>query len=229
MAEQVSHNVVNNSESASASALADVAANQTTIASAADGTESTLATNSDAFSTNGKAEAAIAEPSAGDASTAAEAPALPHTKTADDSEKVDASVLANGVSHGEDGSVNSDTEGSRADGTEQKKEGNHHVRTNSVKKPTTFSKVSVTKNFMAKTASPGPQAAKIGDKPSPLSTAPQPVAFSARPRLVAKTGAMQTTLKSRAGPESAGPDASKVWNKNRRTSLHACLVRLTEC
>ena len=43
---------------------------------------------------------------------------------------------------------------------------------------------------------------------------------TAKPRLIAKTGAsLRDTPKSRLGPESAsGPDASKVWNKNRRKS-----------
>jgi hypothetical protein len=224
MAEQVSHNVVNDSVSASASAPADVAANQTTTPSAAPGTHTptptqlpdttdtsaTTAANieaTDANSSLGKP----AEPSAGDA-----APPKAHDEP---------SKLPNGFHDviESDGSVgvSSDAEGQRKDA--------QHVRTNSVKKPTTFSKVSVTKNFMAKTASPVPAAAKIGEKPSPLSSVAQPV-NTAKPRLVAKTGALQSIQKARAGSESAsGPDASKVWNKNRRMCPNPCdAVDLTD-
>ncbi|KAH9845178.1 hypothetical protein Tdes44962_MAKER06823 [Teratosphaeria destructans] len=203
MAEQVSHNVVNQSESASASAPADAIANQTTTEPAGDGNITTIEaskslTEADNETANAKSSfETAAEPSAGDA--AASKPLDEHAR------------LSNGVSHDlldSDGSVgvSSDAEG---------KKDMHHNRANSVKKPTTFSKVSVTKTFMAKTASPAPTAAKLGDKPSPLSATMQP-ANAAKPRLVAKTGALQSIQKARTGSESAtGPDASKVWNKNR--------------
>lgn len=58
--------------------------------------------------------------------------------------------------------VNSDTEMSKAEALEMK-DGHLHVRTNSVKKPATFSKISVTKNFLAKSAT-APVAAKTGEK-----------------------------------------------------------------
>ena len=68
---------------------------------------------------------------------------------------------------GIDGSVGSDTEtgkfiasdASLKDSSEVK----HHARSNSVKKPTTFKAVSVTKNFLAK-ANPAPAAKSNGDK-----------------------------------------------------------------
>ncbi|KAF2771422.1 hypothetical protein EJ03DRAFT_325473 [Teratosphaeria nubilosa] len=203
MAEQVSHNVVNQSESASASAPADAIANQTTTEPAGDGNTTTIEASKAPTEANNETANAkssfetAAEPSAGDA--AVSKPLDEHAR------------LQNGVSHDvvdSDGSVgvSSDAEGKRD---------MHHNRAGSVKKPTTFSKVSVTKTFMAKTASPAPAAAKLGDKPSPLSANTQP-ANAAKPRLVAKTGALQSIQKARIGSESAnGPDASKVWNKNR--------------
>lgn len=62
-----------------------------------------------------------------------------------------------------DVSTNSDTDNSRVDAAE-KKDGSHHVRTNSVKKPTTFSKVTATKNFMNKIAPSAPATPKVGEK-----------------------------------------------------------------
>ena len=63
-----------------------------------------------------------------------------------------------------DGSVGSDTdtggplksEAASKDESDSK----HHARSNSVKKPTTFKAVSVTKNFLAKAGTPTAQAAK---------------------------------------------------------------------
>lgn len=197
MAEQVSHNVVKNSESAGAEASADVTANHTETTSAGSGqipgapsiTDSITPAVSTSLS-NGDAETAstAAEPSAGEAASYLEA------KPVGEDVGAEGGGLANGVQGGEE---------------------DHHGRKNSVKKPAIFSKVSATKNFMAKTASPGPQTPKLGDRPSPLSAAPQPSATSAKPRLIAKTGAMQSALKPRAGTESAAPDAGTVWNKNR--------------
>lgn len=198
MAEQVSHNVVNSTESASASAPADVIASNNIGIFAGDGTNSSDPSASDVVRKDVKPMSAIttSETAANDLLELQSKPGTP-----------------NGIQETleSDGSVgiNSDTE---------KKEGGlHHNRTSSVKKPTTFSKVSVTKTFLAKTASPTPAALKSGDKPSPLGVVSQP-ATTARPRLVAKTGALQSIQKARAGTEGAPrPDANKVWNKNRRT------------
>ncbi|KAI7084680.1 hypothetical protein KC356_g6517 [Hortaea werneckii] len=196
MAEQVSHNVVKNSESAGAQASADVAANHNHTSIAGDGhIESTIPKpttahimNSSTTLADGSVEAA-AEPSAGEIAASAEKPAS-------ESGGLDVGGTTNGVQSGG--------------------EENHHVRKDSVKKPTTFSKISVTKNFMAKTSSPGPQAPKLGERPSPLSAAPPTATTTAaKPRLIAKTGAMQSALKPRTGVESAAPDAGTVWNKNR--------------
>lgn len=106
-----------------------------------------------------------------------------------------------------------------------------HARSNSVKKPTSFKSVSVTKNFLAKTVTT--PAAKLSDKgksPSDSQDDLESLTFSlpgaptgaslsvaqpsARPRLVAKSalGGLART----AVTNGAAPDASKVWNKNRR-------------
>jgi hypothetical protein len=113
-----------------------------------------------------------------------------------------------------------------------------HARSNSVKKPTSFKSVSVTKSFLAKVVT-GAQVARPGEKgnarrsnanlPNRLAvTAPSPgpgtpaSAQMAKPRLVAKStlgGLGSRTGASGNGGASGGPDASKVWNKNRRTSV----------
>ncbi|KAF2859883.1 hypothetical protein K470DRAFT_271163 [Piedraia hortae CBS 480.64] len=118
-------------------------------------------------------------------------------------------VVADGAAdHAEGEAVSSDVE--------KKDSGPPLSRTNTAKKPTTFSKVAVTKNFLAKTASPAPVAASVGDKPSPLASAAQPALSAAKPRLVAKIGALQNSQKARAGPESKKPEPSNVWNRNKR-------------
>jgi len=110
-------------------------------------------------------------------------------------------------------SVNSDTDTSKVD-TSERKDGKPLIRTNSTKKPTSFSKVSVTKNFLAKTSTVAPAAPKPGDKPGVASVAAPP---TAKPRLVAKSGtALRDRQSLRLGAETAGsPDPSKVWNKNQ--------------
>ena len=64
-----------------------------------------------------------------------------------------------------DGSIGSDTDTGaplRTDATTQDgSRSQHHVRSNSVKKPTSFKAVSVTKNFLAKAGAPAPPVAKI--------------------------------------------------------------------
>jgi hypothetical protein len=261
MAEQVSHNVVNVPESASGSSpLVDVVANHTSTSAAESGNNHTTPNSNEApdltkpqleSSTEAKpsedrkvdAGEAAAEPSAGDA--AAKPDNVPAIATPPDtSEKggLDQELpILNGLhdaaSQGsaiEDGgsqdasAVNSDSEISKG----EIKDGHLHVRANSVKKPATFSKISVTKNFLAKSASTAPTAVKTGERgkehvdvsegrtnnlaASPVTLAAAPVA---KPRLIAKTGASVRELqKARQNAESpSGPDASTVWNKNRPT------------
>ncbi|KAF2396673.1 hypothetical protein EJ06DRAFT_533937 [Trichodelitschia bisporula] len=112
-----------------------------------------------------------------------------------------------------DMSAGSDTDTSKPEGL---KDGGH-ARSNSLKKPTTFKSVSVTKNFLAKAAVGAPNAKPTDKGPSTAQTntlAQQ----TAKPRLVAKSalggGASRAGVASMSGA-GTGPDASKVWNKNR--------------
>jgi hypothetical protein len=61
----------------------------------------------------------------------------------------------------------SDTDTSKPDGVGQKISASGHARSNSVKKPTTFKSVSVTKNFLAKAAVGVVSTAKPGEKGKP--------------------------------------------------------------
>jgi hypothetical protein len=114
-----------------------------------------------------------------------------------------------------DGSGGSDTDISRPGSVDQAKRSGGHLRTNSVKKPASFKSVSVTKNFLAKSAVAAP-AVRSGDKaPSPGQTnvATQ---VTAKPRLVAKSGSGNVPRAlGKLNGAGSGPDASKVWNKNQ--------------
>ena len=91
---------------------------------------------------------------------------------------MDHSILVNGDSgdssaiddavaqaNAQDASGGSDTDTSKADSTEQRDQGTlGHVRSNSVKKPLSFKTVSVTKNFLAKSAVVGQASKAAGDK-----------------------------------------------------------------
>ncbi len=95
-----------------------------------------------------------------------------------------------------------------------------HLRSaSSVKKPTSFKAVSVNKTFLAAKAAPS----KPGDKAAATSTpAVSLTSTLSRPRLVAKTGSglrdstPRTASSSNGGKPGTAPDASAVWNKNRR-------------
>lgn len=176
------------------------------------------------------------EPRAGDAADVVTGPDIAHDTAAAGNDTAPSSQLANSIHDtamlGEgpaddasvDISLNSDTEGSRGDGAELKKDEQHHTRTNSVKKPVSFSKVSVTKSFLAKSATASPIVAKTGDKPGVAGLAAQPAVM--KPRLIAKSGTtLRDVQKARLGAEPAsGPDASKVWNKNRRKLFTLYLI-----
>lgn len=251
MAEQHGHNVVDAPKSAGGALPVDVSANTITTDPAASGTISTIFKNNNITpgSTNeanpsitklsDQAADKAVEPSAGEA-------VLKPTQTAGEEKGIigqiestnngqadymldDGSVRSGSV----DPSMHSDTENSKGDASEAK-EAHRHVRTNSVKKPTTFSKVSVTKNFMAKSAAT-PTMAKAGEKGTLLlqkrtplgekrnsqisaaSPAGPSAAPAAKPRLVAKSGAaIANAQKARQSNQpSPGPDANTVWNKNR--------------
>ncbi|KAF2204685.1 hypothetical protein GQ43DRAFT_136652 [Delitschia confertaspora ATCC 74209] len=92
-----------------------------------------------------------------------------------------------------------------------------HLRSNSLKKPTSFKSVSVTKNFLAKSAVSTPSS-RPGDKGSATAQTSAPAQQTAKPRLVAKSGSgignvPRSSLKLNGA--GSGPDASKVWNKNQ--------------
>ncbi len=121
----------------------------------------------------------------------------------------------------------SDTEASKAETSKIAGDEKGHVRTASaVRKPTSFKPVSVNKTFLAAKGATPAAPSKLGDKAA-TAAATQPGALStaARPRLVAKSGsglrdsAPRTSNAANGGKPGAAPDASAVWNKNRRT-LH---------
>lgn len=114
-----------------------------------------------------------------------------------------------------DASGGSDTDISRPGSVDQSKRDGTHVRTSSAAKKQPFKSVSVTKSFLAKTV-PSASAARPGDKATPAAPLKASSVLSAKPRLVAKSGTSNTprTL-GQANGAGAGPDASKVWNKNQ--------------
>ncbi|KAI4834351.1 hypothetical protein E4T44_08878, partial [Aureobasidium sp. EXF-8845] len=104
----------------------------------------------------------------------------------------------------------SDTDSSRPDASKV-------ARSGSVKKPLSFKPVSITKSFLAKSATtPGstPPPVKLAEKPSPQMATLQ---LNARPRLIAKTGSsgLRDIPRTRSGDGTSTPDARTVWNKNQ--------------
>jgi hypothetical protein len=117
----------------------------------------------------------------------------------------------------------SDTENSKAE-TAKNQPG--HVRTTStVKKPLSFKPVSVNKTFLAAKGTVLPPTSKPGEKgPAGAASAQSGPSLSSapRPRLVAKSGsglrdsAPRNAASTNGNKTGAAPDASAVWNKNRR-------------
>jgi len=142
-----------------------------------------------------------------------------------DTEHVEAGVNSAAVSV----SGGSDTEASKAETTKTQTDEKGHLRTTSVvKKPTSFKPVSVNKTFLAAKSATTATPSKLGDKSAANSTAfPSGPSTSTapRPRLVAKSGSglrdstPRATAAANGSKPGAAPDASAVWNKNRRT-LH---------
>ncbi|KAA8611284.1 hypothetical protein PtrSN002B_009110 [Pyrenophora tritici-repentis] len=114
-----------------------------------------------------------------------------------------------------DASGGSDTDISRPGSVDQSKRDGSHVRTSSAAKKQPFKSVSVTKSFLAKTVTTTP-AARPGEKVTAAAPPKPSNVLSAKPRLVAKSGTSNAprTLGQTNGA-GAGPDASKVWNKNQ--------------
>lgn len=147
-----------------------------------------------------------------------------------DADNVDSNIVSAEVSV----SGGSDTENSKAETSKTAIDGKGHLRTDSkIKKLASFKSVSVNKTFLAAKASGTTTPSKLGEKSSLTSTSTPagPTSTSLRPRLVAKSGSglrdasSKTTLGANGGKPGA-PDASAVWNKNRRRykaniSIHA--------
>ncbi|KAF2019924.1 hypothetical protein BU24DRAFT_129549 [Aaosphaeria arxii CBS 175.79] len=135
-----------------------------------------------------------------------------------DSGEYSASEEANSQLGLGDVSGGSDTDISRPGSVDPTKELlGGHLRSNSVKKPASFKSVSVTKNFLAKSAVSIP-AARPGEKLIVPGQTNGPAQLTAKPRLVAKSGSGNLTSRSslsNANGGGSGPDASKVWNKNQ--------------
>ena len=117
----------------------------------------------------------------------------------------------------------SDTENPKAE-TSKIQEG--HVRTTStVKKPLSFKPVSVNKTFLAAKGTTAPPASKTGEKGTASAAVAQSgpsLSSTPRPRLVAKSGsglrdsAPRNAASTNGNKAGVAPDASAVWNKNRR-------------
>ncbi|KAK8235835.1 hypothetical protein HDK90DRAFT_485864 [Phyllosticta capitalensis] len=231
MAEQITHDVVNAAQSMGDSSPIGVNATTTNESSAGAAPDTTTINKSShdlsdpSSSTSTKDDALQDKTSAPETTSRDEGtPAALATEGSEQSKSKDASVdrskeaILNGTGLSTedlaaqhlaaDTSGGSDTDTSRAgkDGAKPKK-------------PTSFKSVSVTKNFLAKTAVSAPS--KVGEK---VSTSPSinPIQPTAKPRLVAKSGSGVGSSLTRSGlgklnGSGTGPDPATVWNKNRPT------------
>lgn len=129
----------------------------------------------------------------------------------------------------------SDTDANRGDGVEQLAADGKNERLGTLKRPASFKPVSVTKNFLAKSATGAAAAAKpAAEKCENMlslrihsqadvsvviaSTSALVAPPIAKPRLVAKSGRDARLVGMSTGLGASGPDASKVWNRNQRRS-----------
>ena len=119
----------------------------------------------------------------------------------------------------EDNSYQRSTDGDALNGDFQGPAGNNwRQRSNSfAKKPTSFKPVSVTKNYLAKTGTAAPINMKTAMDKNVAGAQPSLAnASAAKPRLVAKLGRDKLSSALSGAPSVGGPDASKVWNRNKR-------------
>ncbi|KAF1928021.1 uncharacterized protein M421DRAFT_101389 [Didymella exigua CBS 183.55] len=212
MAEQVTNHVVKEAQSVGPSAPIDDTASTTNSLAVngeqPSGTATTVSTSLEAPSTPANATTTDSASAAGaQASASSDGPAT--TVSAEDRSGAE-SLQVNG-----EAVSGSDTDISRPGSVDPSKQDAGHVRTSSMKKPAAFKSVSVTKSFLAKSAASTPSAAP-GLKAAPAVQPPTSSVLTAKPRLVAKSGAANAprTLGKMNGAGS-GPDASKVWNKNQ--------------
>ncbi|GAB7355974.1 hypothetical protein MBLNU459_g6605t1 [Dothideomycetes sp. NU459] len=223
MADQSSHNVVNNDRSMGEHSPIDVHANNDQISSAAAGNNSVPALSQRLTAAQGTAPPVLkpgysaGQPESNNILTAPDG----NVSNAEDADSrsqasrngTPAPALngeRDGIISGDEGAttdnVGSDTD-SRADSVDQGKV------PSSLKKPASFKPVSVTKAFLAKTATTAvPVATKVGDK-NPATASLQPMA---KPRLVAKSGSgLRDIPRIRPGDGTSAPDGRTVWNKNQ--------------
>lgn len=129
----------------------------------------------------------------------------------------------------------SDTEASKAETSKIAGDEKGHARSiSTAKKITSFKPVSVNKTFLAAKGTATAIPSKPGEKPATGTTAAQPgpaATAPARPRLVAKSGSglrdssPRSATAANIGKAGAAPDASAVWNKNRRTLQFEFVIR----
>ncbi|KAF1944345.1 hypothetical protein EJ02DRAFT_99065 [Clathrospora elynae] len=206
MAEQVSNDAVKEAQSVGRSAPTDASAS----------TSSTPAVNGEVpagptTATSNARDAPSSTPIANGTDAASADSAHVSDKAGDSSDH--SAAESHAVA---DASGGSDTDISRPGSVDPSKQDGSHVRTNStVKRPSTFKAVSVTKSFLAKSTGPTP-VARAGEKPAPVAQPKMSSVLTAKPRLVAKsgTGNVPRTL-GKVNGAGSGPDASKVWNKNQ--------------
>jgi hypothetical protein len=92
-----------------------------------------------------------------------------------------------------------------------------------VKKFASFKPVSVNKTFLAAKGATAAPPSKLGEKAATGATAQTSASAASRPRLVAKSGSglrdstPRASTAANGGKPGGAPDASAVWNKNRRT------------
>ncbi|KAF2708791.1 hypothetical protein K504DRAFT_433312 [Pleomassaria siparia CBS 279.74] len=208
MAEQITHDVVKEALSTGGPSPVDATAT-TTIDSAGTG-----AVPSGPSTINPKPSDDLPTQKRSDAASADAAHHLVNGDSSEHSasEDVNSQAIA-------DASGGSDTDISRPGSVDQAKErGEGHLRSNSMKKPTSFKSVSVTKNFLAKSAVTTP-VVRPGEKAPAAGQTNAMLLQTAKPRLVAKSGSalgnVPRSSLSKTNGAASGPDASKVWNKNQ--------------
>lgn len=162
MAAQIAHDVVKEAQSVSDASPIDDTANSSNVTSAGNG-QAQLTLDTINGDTATRVDGAKQDRTA-DVVESAQTPPIPAVVA--DATEADAAASDGVTTHHAvvDLSGGSDTDTSKADSLDQAKgSGKGHVRSNSVKKPTAFKSVSVTKNFLAKAATGAPNA-RAGDK-----------------------------------------------------------------
>lgn len=169
MAEQITQDVVNEVQSMGGPSPIDESATTTSFTAAGDGLAQQQPTS---------ASLEPADPKQAENATAGQTTDVEEARAGTPSmvgESVDGSLQVPSEDAGSAAAVvdlsgGSDTDSSRPDGLELNKELSGHVRSNSIKKPTTFKSVSVTKSFLAKAATASPVLKGVTDSRGNLKT-----------------------------------------------------------